>query len=70
VECMVNYHLILVLERRNVSDVQCGFRCFRYTIDHLVNLGHHIQNLFLLHQYLTDVFFALELAYDTGNMEP
>ena len=63
---MVNRRLVFVLENKGLlSELQCGFRAFRSTTDHLVRLEGSIQDAFIRNQHLFAVFFDLEKAYDT-----
>ena len=64
-ERMVNRRLVWLLERRKLlSNIQCGFRRGRSTLDHLVRAENFIQEAFLLRQHVVAVFFDLEKAYD------
>jgi hypothetical protein len=65
-ERMVNARLIWFLETNNLlTDIQCGFRKQRSTVDHLVRLESFIRNGFINKQHVVSVFFDLEKAYDT-----
>jgi len=65
-ERMVNDRLVWFLETNNLlTDIQCGFRKQRSTIDHLVRLESFIRNGFINNQHVVSVFFDLEKAYDT-----
>ena len=63
---MINDRLVWYLESNNIlTDIQCGFRKRRSTIDHLVRLESYIRDAFLNKQEVVSVFFYLEKAYDT-----
>ena len=65
-ERMINRKLMWLLEsQRLLSPVQCGFRRFRSTLDHLTTLEGAIQDAFVSGQHLLGIFFDLEKAYDT-----
>lgn len=65
-ERMINDRLVWVLESRNLlSNIQCGFRKGRSTIDHLLRLDTYIKTAFSKRQRVVVVFFDLEKAYDT-----
>ena len=65
-ERMINDRLVWYLECNNIlTDIQCGFRKRRSTIDHLVSLESYIRDAFLNKQEVVSVFFDLEKAYDT-----
>ncbi|WP_135568158.1 reverse transcriptase domain-containing protein, partial [Solemya elarraichensis gill symbiont] len=65
-ERMINDRLVWVLESQNLlSNIQCGFRKGRTTIDHLLRLDHYIKNAFRERKRVVTVFFDLEKAYDT-----
>ena len=65
-EKMVNKRLMWFLEHSDsLSDLQCGFRKNRSTIDHLVRLESFIREAFAAGEHLVAVFFDLEKAFDT-----
>ena len=65
-ERMINDRLVWFLENNNIlSDIQCGFRKRKSTIDHLVRLESLLRNAFLNKQEAVSIFFDLEKAYDT-----
>ena len=65
-ERMVNHRLVGYLESHNLlTNVQCGFRSRRSTIDHLVRFETFCREAFIHNQHLVSVFFDLEKAYDT-----
>ena len=65
-ERMINDRLIWFLENNNIlTDIQCGFRKQKSTIDHLVRLESFIRDAFLNKQEVVSIFFDLEKAYDT-----
>ena len=65
-ERMVNRRLVWILESRQlITNLQCGFRRQRSTIDHIVRLEAAIQDAFVRKHHLLAVFFDLEKAYDT-----
>ena len=58
--------LIWYLESNNlISNLQCGFRSKKGTIDYLIRLESNIRKAFIKKEHLTAVFFDLEKAYDT-----
>jgi hypothetical protein len=66
-ERMVNSRLVWLLEGRGLlSNIQCGFRRNRSSVDHLVSLEEQIRQAFLTKQLLVAVFFDIERAYDTA----
>ena len=65
-ERMINDRLVWFLENNNIlTDIQCGFRKRKSTIDHLVRLESFIRDAFLNKQEVVSIFFDLEKAYDT-----
>ena len=65
-ERMINDRLVWFLENNNIlTDIQCGFRKRKSTVDHLVRLESFIRNAFLNKQEVVSIFFDLEKAYDT-----
>ena len=65
-ERLVNARLVWHLESNGlISDIQCGFRQKRSTIDHLVRFETFIREAFIKKQHVLAVFFDLEKAYDT-----
>ena len=65
-ERMVNNRLTWFLETNNLlTNIQCGFRKNRSTIDHLVRLESFIRDGFINNQHVVSVFFDLEKAYVT-----
>ena len=65
-ERMINDRLVWFLENNNIlTDIQCGFRKQKSTIDHLVRLESFIRDAFLNKQEVVSIFFDLEKAYDT-----
>ena len=66
-ECMVNAQLMWCLESEgHFSDVQCGFRKNRSTVDHLVRFETFVREAFIKKEHVVDIFFFyLEKAYDT-----
>ena len=65
-ERMINDRLVWFLENNNIlTDIQCGFRKRKSTIDHLVRLETFIRDAFLNKQEVVSIFFDLEKAYDT-----
>ena len=49
----------------NLTNVQCGFRSKRSTVDHLVRFETFCREAFIHNQHLVSVFFDLEKDYDT-----
>ena len=65
-ERIVNDRLVWFLESSElITDVQCGFRHQRSTIDHLVRLETYIRDAFICREHVVAIFFDLEKAYDT-----
>ena len=65
-ERMINDRLVWFLENNQIlTDIQCGFRKRKSTIDHLVRLETFIRDAFLNKQEVVSIFFDLEKAYDT-----
>ena len=65
-ERMINERLVWYLENNNIlTDIQCGFRKRKSTLDHLVRLESFIRDAFLNKQEVVSIFFDLEKAYDT-----
>ena len=65
-ERMINNRLVYFLESNNIlTDIQCGFRRNRSTLDHLVRLESFVRNAFINKQHAVSIFFDLEKAYDT-----
>ena len=65
-ERLVNARLTWHLETNGlISDLQCGFRQGRSTVDHLVRFETFIREAFVKKQHVLAVFFDLEKAYDT-----
>jgi hypothetical protein len=64
---MVNSLLVWLLESQGLlSNIQCGFRRNRSSVDHLVSLEEQIRQTFLTKQHLVAEFFDIEKAYDTA----
>jgi len=65
-EMMINAHLVWFLESNGLlSNIQCGFRQDRSTLDHLVRFETFIRNAFAKKEHAVSIFFDLEKAYDT-----
>lgn len=65
-EKMVNRRLVWYLETNNsLSNLQCGFRKNRTTVDHLVRLESLIREVLVNKGHLVAIFFDLEKAFDT-----
>ena len=63
---MINARLVWFLESNGLlSNIQCGFRQGRSTLDHLVRFETFIRNAFAKKQHAVSIFFDLEKAYDT-----
>ena len=59
-------YLVWYLESNKLlTNVQCGFRSRRSTVDHLVRFETFCWEAFIHNQHLVSVFFDLEKAYDT-----
>ena len=66
-ERMINARLTWFLESNNlITDIQCGFRRQRSTLDHLAGLETFIRDAFINNQQVVTVFFVLEKAYDAN----
>ena len=64
-ERKINRRLVWYLESHNLlTNVQCGFRSRRSTVDHLVRFETFCREAFIHNQHLVSVFFDLEKAYD------
>ena len=65
-ERMINRRLVWYLESHNLlTNVQCGFRSRRSTVDHLVRFETFCKESFIHNQHLVSGFFDLETSYDT-----
>jgi len=65
-ERMINRRLVWFLESHNLlTNLQCGFRSKRGTVDHLVRFETFVREAFVLNQHLVSIFFDMEKAYDT-----
>ena len=65
-ERMINACLVWFLESNGfLSNIQCGFRQGRSTLDHLVRFETFIRNAFAKKEHAVSIFFDLEKAYDT-----
>jgi hypothetical protein len=65
-ERMINARLVWFLESNGLlSNIQCGFRQGRSTLDHLVRFETFIRNAFAKKEHVVSIFFDLEKAYDT-----
>ena len=60
-ERMVNARLMWCLESEgHLSDVQCGFRKNRSTVDHLVRFESFVREAFIKKEHVVAIFFNLE----------
>ena len=60
-ERMINRRLVWYLESHKLlTNVQCGFRSNRTTVDHLVRFETFCREAFIHNQHLVSVFFDLE----------
>ena len=65
-ERMVNRRFVWYLESYILlTNVQCGFRSRRSTVDHLLRFLNVLHEAAIHYQHLVSVFFDLEKAYDT-----
>ena len=65
-ERMITRRLLWYLEAHNLlTNVQCGFRSRRSSVDHLVIFLTFCREAFIHNQHLVSVLFDLEKAYDT-----
>ena len=65
-ERMINRRFVWYLESHKlITNVQCGFKSRRSTVDHLVRFETFCREAFIHNQHLVSVFFDLEKAYDT-----
>ena len=56
---MTNDRLVWFLEKNNIlTDIQCGFKKRKSTIDHLVRLESFIRNAFLNKQEVVHLFLT------------
>ena len=63
---MINRRLVWYLESHNLlTNVQCGFRSRRSTVDHLVRFETFCREAFIHNQHLVSMFFDMEKGYDT-----
>lgn len=64
-EKMINRRLATYLENNKIfAAIQCGFRRFKATIDHLIRFDTYIRKAFAGKEEIIAVFFDLEKAYD------
>jgi len=64
-EAMINKRLVEHLENNKLlSNIQCGFRKNRSTIDHLVRFETYLRRELAQNKHTAAVFFDLEKAYD------
>jgi len=64
-ESIINRRMVEHLEKfKLLSNIQCGFRKHRSTIDHLVRFENYVKQAYANNKYVTAVFFDLEKAYD------
>ena len=64
-ERMINYWLVEFLNLGNLlSNVQCGCRRTRFTLDHLMRLEREVRTAFANNEHFISIFFHLEKAYD------
>ena len=70
-ERMINDRLVWYLENNDIlTDIQCGFRKHRSTIDHLVRLESFIRDAFLNKQEVVSIFLTWKKRMiPPGNME-
>ena len=65
-ERMVNARLMWCLGSEfRLSDVQCGFRKNRSTVDHLVRFESFVREAFIKKEHVVAILFDLEKAYGT-----
>ena len=65
-EKMINRRLVWYLEKNiSLSNLQCGFRKNRTTVDHLVWLESLIRDALVINGHLVAIFSDLEKAFDT-----
>ena len=59
-ERMVNARLMWCLESEgHLSDVQCGFRKNRSTVDHLVRFESFVREAFIKKEHVVAIFFLI-----------
>ena len=64
-ERIINARLVDYLEMNKIfTNIQCGCRQNRSTLDHLVRLEHEVRKAFVLSEDQVSIFFDLEKAYD------
>ena len=65
-ERMIIHRLVWYFQSHKLStNVQCGFRSRRSTVDHLVRFETFCREAFIHNQHLVLVFLYMEKAYDT-----
>jgi potassium voltage-gated channel Eag-related subfamily H protein 8 len=65
-EGMINTRLVWFLESNGLlSNIQCGFRQVRSTLDHLVRFETFIRNAFAKKEHAVSIFFDIKKTYDT-----
>ena len=58
IERMINKRLVWFLKSNNIlSNIECGFRKTRSTIDHLVGLENFIRDAFVNKEHTVSIFF-------------
>ena len=64
-EKMINDRLVEYMEHNKIfSEIQCGFRRYKSTIDHLVRMDTCVRRGFAKDEKIISIFFDMEKAYD------
>ena len=67
---MINARFVWFLESNGrLSNIQCGFRQGRSTLDHLVGFETFIRNTFAKKEHAVPIFFDFEKAYDLSFLQ-
>ena len=63
---MINYKLVEYMENNKIfSKIQCGFRRYKSTLDHIARMDTFVQRCFAGEEKTMSIFFDMEKAYDT-----
>ena len=64
-EKMINGRLVEYMKQNKIfSEIQCGFRRYKSTIDHLVRMDTFVRKGFAKDEKIISIFFDMEKAYD------
>ena len=62
---MINGRLVAYMKQNKIfSEIQCGFRRYKSTIDHLVRMDTFVRKGFAKDEKNISIFFDMEKAYD------